>query len=203
MISSRFKNQINQVNLINLRLKKKNMNKKIQTNISTYFPSLAENEKYDTMEDLLNDISDKCQVAIAIFDADNVLQGISLNMCRCKCYYMLLHQYPNQCSMFDQAFVQAALSLDTDQEMLCDYGCRMSLRSYNLQGCSYKIIAFQYNCPDDDLSFNYSDNPAITPLYRGESTLAVDYFWQPNIVSTDKIDALFGFVVRNMTECKI
>lgn len=144
--------------------------------ITTYFPALAAGEQYDTMEDLLNDISDKCQVAVAVFDNDNVLQGISLNMLRCKCYYMLLHRYPNQCSMFDQGFVQAALALGQDQETLCDYGCRLSLRLFNLQGELYKIVVFQYNRPDDDLSFNPSNSTAITPLYRGASVAAIDYF---------------------------
>lgn len=131
---------------------------------------------FETLDDFLNEISDNLSVAVAIFDMNDTIKGISAEMSRCKCYYMLLHNRPNQCAMFEPSFIGSVLSKNTDKDILCNYGCRQTLRIMELFGSLHKVVIFQYNLLNDNLDFNPHDSPNYIPLYRGTNSATVDYF---------------------------
>ena len=137
---------------------------------------LKELSKLDltTLDELIDVIYNRLNLSIAIFDSENILQGINMKVDRCKCYYMLLHKKPNQCSIFDPDFVEKALSVK-EVDQLCTYCCRLTSREAIICGTLHKIIIFQYNLDDDSLEFNPKNDPSFVPLCKGDST-AVDYF---------------------------
>jgi hypothetical protein len=106
---------------------------------------------------------------------------------------MLLHGNPNQCSIFDAAFVNSVLS-HKEIDMLCDYSCRLTMQEMNICGKPHKIIVFQYNLSDDNLKFNPTNDPKYTALSKGTDTTAVDYFWKPNIITREERNEVFNFI---------
>ena len=158
--------------------------------------------EFSTIDELINEIFDKLQLAVAIFESESsLLQGLCMNAQRCKCYYMLLHNQPNQCSIFDPAFTSKVLA-NREVDMMCDYACRLTMREMNVLDVPHKIVVFQYNLDDDDLSFNPNNDPKFTELKKGSDTTAVDYFWKPNVINREERDLIFDFVRDSVEKIK-
>ena len=157
--------------------------------------------EYSNVNELLIEIYDKAKVSIAIFDLDGILQCMSMDAKHCKCYYMLLHNKENKCSIFDYNFSKPILA-QKEVDTLCNYSCRLTMREININGKLYKIIVFQYNLDNDNLGFNSTNNPDYAPLYRGIDTTAIDYFWSPNIINKEEIDFIFDFLKEELGKLK-
>jgi len=138
-------------------------------NYQNYHDALAEmNETtYSTLDDVILDIYDKLHLSVAIFDEDHICNGICMNAKRCKCYYMLLHNEPNHCSIFNQNFTNHILAKD-EVNMLCDYGCRLLSTKVEIHNKLITIILYQYNLETDELEFNPTNSSKYVPLYRGD-----------------------------------
>ena len=155
--------------------------------------------EFSTIDEMINELFNKLQISIAIFESENsILQGLCMCAKRCKCYYMLLHGKPNQCSIFNPEFVNTVLA-HKELDMLCDYLCRLTMRELNICDEPHKIVLFQYNLDDDNLTFNPTNDPKFTALTKGADTTAVDYFWKPNVFTKEERDEIFEFV-RDGTE---
>ena len=158
--------------------------------------------EFTTVDELTSEIFDKLQVSVAIFNSeDNQLSAFCMNTKRCKCYYMLLHGKPNQCSIFDSKFVSNVLAKQ-DTDMLCDYACRLTMREMDICGEPHKIIIFQYNLDSDDLRFNPTNDPKYNPLYNGTDSTAIDYFWKPNVLTASECDEIFEFIRKSAEDIK-
>ena len=158
--------------------------------------------EFETIDELINEMFDKLSLAVAIFESEtSLLQGLCMNAKRCKCYYMLLHNNPNQCSIFDNAFTNMVLS-NREVDMLCDYSCRLTMREMNICDVPHKIIVFQYNLDDDNLEFNPDNDPKFTALTKGTDTTAVDYFWTPNVINREERDLIFDFIRESVEKIK-
>jgi len=130
--------------------------------------------EFETLDEMISEIYEKLKLSIAIFDQEGILQAMCMHANRCKCYYMLLHGKPNQCSIFNPEFTQAVLSQEK-VDKLCDYYCRLTSRTVDMLGQPHKVILFQYNLNDDPIDFNPQNDPKYTPLYQGDPT-AINYF---------------------------
>jgi hypothetical protein len=150
------------------------------------------NLEFESIDEMINEIYEKLQLSVAIFDGDGVLQGLCMSAQRCKCYYMLLHSKPNQCSIFNPDFTKGVLA-EHKVDKLCDFSCRLTSREMDICGEPHKIIIFQYNLDDDSLEFNPTNDPKFTPLYKGDPT-AVDYFWKPNVLDKEEREYIFNWV---------
>jgi len=157
--------------------------------------------EFTTINELIDEIFNKLNLSVAIFDSDLLLQGLCMTAKRCKCYYMLLHGKENQCSIFDPNFTKSVLA-NREIDMLCDYSCRLTMREVNICDEPHRVILFQYNLDDDSLEFNPNNDPAFSPLYKETDTSAVDYFWKPNVINKEERDLIFDFIVDAMTKLK-
>jgi len=158
--------------------------------------------EFSTIDELINEIFDKLQLSVAIFESESgVLQGLCMHAKRCKCYYMLLHGKENQCSIFDPEFTKKVLA-NREVDMLCDYSCRLTMREMNICDVPHKIIIFQYNLSDDNLTFNPTNDPKFTALTKGTDMTAVDYFWKPNVIDKEERDLVFNFICDSVEKIK-
>ena len=150
--------------------------------------------EFSTMDELIDGLFDKLFLAVAIFDSSSgILQNICMHAHRCKCYYMLLHGKPNQCSIFDHSFTNSIMS-QYEVDMLCSYSCRLTMHHMDIGGVPHKVVVFQYNLDDDDLNFNSTCDSNYTALTKGCDTTAVDYFWRPNVLDRVERDLVFNFI---------
>ncbi|MCL2039115.1 MAG: hypothetical protein FWG85_01640 [Bacteroidetes bacterium] len=157
--------------------------------------------EFSTINELIDEIFNKLEISVAVFDSDLLLQGLCMTAKRCKCYYMLLHGKENQCSIFDTEFSKSVLA-NREVDMFCDYACRLTMREVDICGEMHRVILFQYNLDDDDLKFNPNNDSKFVPLYKGTDMSAVDYFWKPNVISREERDTIFDFVVDAITKIK-
>jgi len=139
--------------------------------MENFLEKLSEIEEttHNSLDELINDVFDHLNLSVAIFDEDHIIKGICMHAHRCKCYYLLLHNQPTECSIFNKNFTREIISKD-NVDMLCDYGCRLASRKVDIHNKQYTIILYQFNFESDSLEFNPTNNPNYIPLYHGDPT---------------------------------
>lgn len=155
--------------------------------------------RFSSLAELAAEIDSNFRVATAVFADNGLLVTLSMSEKRCKCYFMMLHNHPNECSIFNEAFAQSVLEQQEDTDMLCNYSCRLSLRNREINGNKYKFLIFQYLFDTDSKEFNPNNNPDFRHISAKDMILHIsaNAVWTPTILTKYELDSIMSFFIVN------